>query len=262
MKKEIGDFRVLKIEHFQDKDFMLYVRPLKGELTTAIPGQFVNIRVDHSPQTMLRRPISICDIDFSSQTMLLYIKIVGAGTQTLSSLKEGDIINMLYPLGNGFNMEGIKHPLLIGGGTGMAPMVYLSKCFHEKGILPTVLIGGRTKAALSLKDFFKGSAHLLISCDDGSEGEKGFVTQHSIVSKLSSFDKIYTCGPVVMMQAVAGLAQRANIPCEVSLENMMACGIGACLCCVTPTLNGNRCVCTEGPVFLSTELTDFNNKNK
>jgi dihydroorotate dehydrogenase electron transfer subunit len=259
MKKEIGDFRVLKIKHYQDKDFMLYVRPLKGELPQALPGQFVNIRVDHSPQTLLRRPISICDIDFNSQTLLLYIKIVGEGTQALSSLKEGNVINMLYPLGNGFNTEGISHPLLIGGGTGIAPMLYLSKWFHKKGITPTVLIGGRTQAALSLKDFFKDTAHLLISCDDGSEGEKGFVTQHSIVNKLSSFDKIYTCGPMVMMQAVATLAQQAGIPCEVSLENVMACGIGACLCCVTPTVSGNRCVCTEGPVFLSTELTDFNN---
>lgn len=258
MKKEIGDFRVFKIEHFQDNDFMLYVRPLKGEVAPIIPGQFVNIRIDHSPQTLLRRPISICDIDFSSQTILLYIKIVGAGTQMLSTLKEGDIINMLYPLGNGFNLEEVKHPILIGGGTGIAPMVYLSKCFNRKGIKPTVLIGGRTNAALALKVYFKDTADLFISCDDGSEGEKGFVTQHTIIYKISTFDKIYTCGPMVMMQAVANIAHKANIPCEVSLENMMACGVGACLCCVTPTHKGNRCVCTEGPVFLSTELTEFN----
>ncbi len=255
--KEVINFNIQKIEHYQDKDFMLFVSPIDKGLNSSNPGQFVNILVEGSPATMLRRPISICDIDTASNTMLLYIKQVGDGTRQLATLKAGDSINILYPLGKGFTTTHILSPLLVGGGTGIAPMVYLCKDFYKQGIKPHVLLGARTASALSLKKYFSEIAHLHITTDDGSEGEKGVVTGHTIFQNIHPFDRIFTCGPMVMMQAVAKKAKEANIACEVSLENVMACGIGACLCCVTPTTTGNRCVCTEGPVFLSTELTEF-----
>ena len=255
--KEVTDFRVLKIEHFQDKDYMLYVSPIGKALTMSKAGQFVNILVEGSPSTMLRRPISICDIETKTNTMLLYIKQVGDGTRKLATLQAGDTINILYPLGNGFTTDNVKAPLLVGGGTGMAPMLFLCKEFNKQGIKPHVVLGARTTSGLTLKHYFNDIAHLHITTDDGSEGEKGVVTSHSIFQEINQFDRVFTCGPLVMMKAVAQKAKLANIPCEVSLENVMACGIGACLCCVTPTTTGNRCVCTEGPVFLSTELTEF-----
>lgn len=255
--KEVADFSIQKIEHYQDKDFMLFVKPINRKLNPGKAGQFVNILVPDAPTTFLRRPISICDVDMSTGTILLYVKQVGEGTKKLASMREGDVLNMIYPLGNNFTMENSITPLLIGGGTGMAPMLYLCKMFNKQNITPHVLLGARTASALSLKGYFKGISHLHISTDDGSEGEKGFVTTHSIFESLTTFDQLYTCGPLAMMQAVARKSNEAYIPCEVSLENVMACGIGACLCCVTPTTTGHRCVCTDGPVFLSTELIDF-----
>ncbi|MGI6291675.1 MAG: dihydroorotate dehydrogenase electron transfer subunit [Bacteroidales bacterium] len=255
--KEVSDFSVQKIEHYQDNDFMLYVNPINKKLNQGKPGQFVNILVEGSPTTMLRRPISICDVNAETNTLLLYIKQVGDGTRQLAQLKKGDNINIVYPLGNGFTTDNVKNPLLVGGGTGIAPMIYLSKELNKKGIKPHVLLGARTSQALSLKNMFSSIAHLHITTDDGSEGTKGVVINHLIFKEITTFDYIYTCGPNAMMQAVASIAQKNNIPCEVSLENTMACGIGVCLCCVTSTTTGNRCVCTEGPVFLSTELTNF-----
>lgn len=256
-KKEINDFYIQKIEHYRDNDFMLFVKLVDRKLNAGKAGQFVNILVPDAPTTFLRRPISICDVNSETDTMLLYVKQVGDGTRKLARMQEGDILNMVYPLGNGFTIENVQHPLLIGGGTGIAPMVYLCKTFYRKNITPHVLLGARSASALSLKALFKDIAHLHISTDDGSEGEKGVVTQHSLFHNLNTFDRLYTCGPLAMMKAVAKKASQASIPCDVSLENVMACGIGACLCCVTPTTTGNRCVCTDGPVFVSTELIDF-----
>lgn len=255
--KEVIDFRVLKIEHFESEDYLLSVTPIEKSLIPCKPGQFVTILVEDSPTTFLRRPISICDIDEQQNSMLLYIKQVGDGTRKLATLKENDRLNMIYPLGNGFTTQHIQSPLLVGGGTGIAPMLYLCKYFNNLNIKPHILLGARTASALSLKKYFSDSAYLHISTDDGSLGEKGVVTSHSIFQKIHTFDHLYTCGPLAMMKAVAQKAQTADIPCEVSLENTMACGFGVCLCCVTSTTTGNRCVCTEGPVFLSTELTKF-----
>ncbi len=255
--KEVINFLVKKVEHYQNNDFMLYLNPINKKLNQGKPGQFVNILIEGSPTTILRRPISICDIDIKTNTLLLYIKQVGDGTRKLAQLQKNDIINILYPLGNGFTTNNIKNPLLIGGGTGIAPMVYLSKEFNKQGIKPHVLLGAQTSQDLSLKKMFESIAYLHITTNDGSEGTKGMLTKHAIFNEITKFDYIYTCGPNAMMQSVATIAQKNNIPCEVSLENTMACGIGACLCCVTATTTGNRCVCTEGPVFLSTELIDF-----
>jgi len=171
----------------------------------------------------------------------------------MSKLEVGDTINTMYPLGNGFDTQTqAKRVLLVGGGVGVAPLLYLAKALNEKGIRPQILLGGRAKGNIIELENFKKQGDVYISTEDGSLGEKGFVTQHSIMTE--QFDKIYTCGPDPMMRAVADIAFKKGIDCEVSLENMMACGIGACLCCVTDTKEGHKCVCTDGPVFNTKEL--------
>jgi len=138
--------------------------------------------------------------------------------------------------------------LLIGGGVGVAPLLMLGSQLKEKNIPVTFLLGARSAADLLEIDLFSQYGEVYTTTEDGSAGEKGYVTQHSILNT-TVFDRIYTCGPKLMMQAVADYAKKHGIDCEVSLENTMACGIGACLCCVEDTREGHVCVCKDGPVF-------------
>ena len=141
-----------------------------------------------------------------------------------------------------------KKVLLVGGGVGVAPLLMLGSELKEKGHTPIFLLGARTKDDLLLIDKYKEISTTYVTTEDASEGEKGFVTQHSVLQK-EKFDFICCCGPGPMMKAVSQYASKVAIECEVSLENKMACGIGACLCCVENTTKGNVCVCKEGPVF-------------
>ena len=135
----------------------------------------------------------------------------------------------------------------MGGGAGTAPLLHLSKVLKASGVHCTILLGGRTAGLIPVRDDFKPYGDLLIATDDGSLGHHGIVTTHPAFA--DSYDIIYTCGPTPMMKAVARSAAERGLRCEVSLENMMACGVGACLCCVTDTDQGHRCVCKDGPVF-------------
>ncbi len=254
--KQICDFKVKKVNLLPFNDFELYVES-ENPLGNILPGQFVNILVPDTQKTFLRRPISICDVDYDKHQLRFYIRIVGEGTEKLSTLQAGDMLNIIYPLGNSFTMDGIKNPLLIGGGCGIAPLLYLAKTFYCNNIRPTVLMGAQTAKSLSWIDDFPAVADVHIITDDGSMGECGLVIDHSLIQNITQYDRIYTCGPEVMMKAVAKLADEVHIPCEVSLENTMACGIGVCLCCVTETTQGNRCVCTDGPIFDTHELKNF-----
>lgn len=213
------------------------------------PGQFAQIRIDGSPNTYLRRPISINFVDTERNEMWILVQMVGDGTRTLAKASIGAKINMILPLGNSF---GIPQPnervILIGGGVGVAPLLMLGKSLHDQQIPVTFLLGARSATDLLELDHFSRYGTVYTTTEDGSAGEKGFVTQHSILNT-DVFDRIYTCGPKPMMLAVAGYAKKHGIECEVSLENMMACGIGACLCCVENTREGHVCVCKEGPVF-------------
>ena len=156
----------------------------------------------------------------------------------------------MLPLGNGFSMPQTpdEKVLLIGGGVGTAPMLYLGEALLKMGCKPAFLLGARSKNDLLQLEQFEAFGDVYTTTEDGSAGEKGYVTMHSIL-KGNKFDKIYTCGPKPMMMAVAKYASEHNIECEVSLENTMACGVGACLCCVENTKEGHVCVCKEGPVF-------------
>jgi len=253
--KQVKDFTVKEVRQLAFGDFWLSVADeTLGEIRA---GQFVNILIPNTQKTFLRRPISVCDVDYTTHTIHFYVRKVGEGTKTLSELKKGDLLNIIYPLGNSFDWQIAKNPLLVGGGCGIAPLFYLAKTFAANGIKPTVLLAGQTKEALSWTGIFDSIAAVHRITDDGSVGEKGLATQHSLLSEIKNFDHIYTCGPEVMMRAVAKIADQNDIGCQVSLERTMACGIGACLCCVVETQTGNRCICSDGPIFDYRELVNF-----
>lgn len=248
--KKIVDFVVKENRHLNADSFLLVL--YSPELPVIEAGQFVNVKVEGSPSTFLRRPISVHNVDPSNGLLYLLIKIAGQGTATLAQLKAGDNLNIVLPLGNWFTQPEAGRCLLIGGGVGIAPLLHLSKELKSKGMQPVVLIGTRSIGDIILKDEFEKYASVYYTTEDGSFGEKGYPTQHSILKE--RFDHIFCCGPSPMMKAVAQYAYHNHIDCEVSLENMMACGIGACLCCVNETKEGHKCVCTDGPVFNINDL--------
>lgn len=255
MKKYIKELKVAEVEYPHDRYVLLKLTDSE-QLPDMLPGQFVEIKVEGSTSTFLRRPISINYVDREKNQMWLLVQIVGKGTKTLSLLRKGDIVDVVFPLGNGFTParhEGEK-VLLVGGGVGVAPLLMYGKELKEHGAKPVFLLGARSKSDLLELDLFRQIGDVYITTEDASEGEKGFVTQHSVLQR-EQFDRISTCGPKPMMMAVARFAKSKGIPCEASLENMMACGLGACLCCVEKTVKGNVCVCKEGPVFNIEELT-------
>lgn len=221
------------------------------------PGQFVEIRVDGATDVFLRRPISVNFVDKSKNELWLLIQIIGKGTQRMSEYTKGTPVNLLLPLGNSFSIpepSDNNELLLVGGGVGIAPMLYLGKHLSEKGFKPNFLLGARSQKDLLQLSDFELYGNVYTTTEDGSHGEKGFVTNHSIWNTLN-INKIYTCGPKPMMQAIAKIAHNRAIDCEASLENTMACGFGVCLCCVEDIKErGNVCVCTEGPVFNTKEL--------
>jgi len=254
MKKYILDLRVKSNERLNNQNVLLKLSA-DIPLPEVLPGQFAEIRVDGSPPTFLRRPISVNYVDYQLNEVWFLVQEVGEGTKKLAEAKISQLINVIFPLGNSFSNPETpqQRMLLVGGGVGVAPLLYLGSELKKKGLSPEFLLGGkRAEDILQLHDFRK-YGNVYITTEDGSLGEKGFVTNHSVLST-PKFDRIYTCGPTPMMKAVAGYAARNGIYCEVSLENTMACGIGACLCCVTDTVNGHLCVCTDGPVFNSTIL--------
>ena len=256
LKKHIIDLQVVSVEALGERFVLLKCTDPNAPLPPMMPGQFAQLRVDGSKETFLRRPISINFVDTKQNQIWFLVQLVGAGSRALGRLKEGDTLNALLPLGNGFSMpvSAEKKHLLVGGGVGTAPLLYLGAQMNLMGMRPTFLLGARTKDMLLQLDDFERVGDVYVTTEDGSAGEKGFVTQHSILFK-QHFDRISVCGPSPMMKAVARFARANSVPCEVSLENMMACGLGACLCCVEKTVKGNVCVCTEGPVFDINELT-------
>ena len=249
MKKFVLDLTVTENIRLH-ANYVLLKMTSSSPLPEMIPGQFAELRVDDSPTTFLRRPISINFVDKQRNEVWFLIQLVGDGTKHLGKVKEGDVINTILPLGNGYTMPETPSDklLLVGGGVGTAPMLYLGEQLFKNGHKPTFLLGARSdKDLLQLNEFAK-YGEVYTTTEDGSHGEKGYVTQHSILTQVS-FEQIYTCGPKPMMMAVAKYAKANQIECEVSLENTMACGLGACLCCVENTSAGHICVCKEGPVF-------------
>ncbi len=253
-KKFVGDFKVIENTALNSSSFL--IKLLSGSKLPEInPGQFVNIEVKGSKEIFLRRPFSIFEVDYAQNTLSLIVKILGRGSKKLTEIQAGDTLNLVYPLGKSFARPAKNDKiLLIGGGSGLAPMLFLAK---ESGLNSgdvDILIGARDKDGHIDVSAYSAYGNLHFATEDGSLGEKGFVTHHSIFQQIEKYDKVYTCGPEAMMKAVAKVAKDKGVFCEVSLENLMACGFGVCLCCIEPTTKGNKCVCTEGPVFNINEL--------
>ena len=245
MKKTILNLRVVSKEYPGSNYVLLKLTTIDDSpLPIMQPGQFAELKVENSPNTFLRRPISINFVDLEKNQVWFLIQMIGDGTRKLGDLIEGDLLNVILPLGNKFTTDlkpGSK-VLLVGGGVGTAPMLYLGAVLKQNSINVSFLLGARDKEALLQLDIFAKYGDLYTTTEDGSHGEKGYVVDHSILNK-EEFDFIYTCGPKPMMMAISKYADQKNIECEVSLENKMACGFGVCLCCVENTKEGHKCVC-------------------
>ena len=217
---------------------------------TALPGQFVQISVPvHGG--FLRRPLGIAEVSRTDEWIRLIYRQVGRGTASLAEAAPQGLVSVLGPLGRGFNTS-LQHPLLVGGGMGLTPLLFFA-AEHEN---VSVLMGGRTQEELFWEEIYRPHVRdCFITTDDGSYGTQGFVT--TLLPELlhkGDYDGIAVCGPPVMMERVAALAAEHGIPCEVSLEKRMACGLGACLSCAVDTKSGRRKVCKDGPVFPAGEV--------
>jgi dihydroorotate dehydrogenase electron transfer subunit len=253
MTKRIESLKIIENKRL-NKDF--FVLELSGEakLPEMKPGQFVQVKVEGSQETFLRRPISVHDVNTEKNTLKLLIQIAGKGTLKLSELVTGDSLNIIYPLGNSFSLpHENQRILLVGGGCGIAPLLFLGKFLKSNGFIPDILLGFRNRDRIIEYDEYRSIGHVFMTTEDGSEGTKGFVTDHPALNT-SEYDMVYCCGPEPMMKAIGKHCKKNETACEVSLENLMGCGIGACLCCVVETVKGNQCTCIDGPVFNIYEL--------
>ncbi|MEG0010657.1 MAG: dihydroorotate dehydrogenase electron transfer subunit [Muribaculaceae bacterium] len=250
MKKFIIDFLVKENNNLNSNYSLLKLTPKQGTLPVIYPGQFVQVLINNSPSTYLRRPISVNYVDYCQNELWLLIRNAGAGTNALIDTKIGEILNIILPLGNSFSYPKSKDDevLLIGGGVGVAPLLYWGSILKQQGYKPSFLLGAKSASDLLELDYFRQFGSVYVSTDDGTMGEKGFVINNTIL-QTGTFKQISCCGPAIMMKAIAKIARHKGVECEVSLENTMACGVGACLCCVEDTVNGNVCVCKDGPIF-------------
>ena len=240
MKREM-----LKIDHIKQLQSDIFAMTLLGDFSEVkAPGQFINIHIDGF---YLRRPISIYCYDNNSLTIIF--KTVGEGTKKLATMKKGEKADVLYPLGNGFDIsKGGKKPVLVGGGIGVPPLYGLAEAMVEQGIHPQVVMGFNSKDDLILEDEFKAIGITpVITTADGSVGTKGFVTD---AMKNLDFDYVYTCGPEPMLKAVYDMAPDGQF----SFEARMACGFGACMGCSCETKYGAKRICKDGPVLYKEEI--------
>ena len=224
----------------------IYKMVLLGDTSDiTAPGQFINIKLDGF---YLRRPISVCDYDTSSVTIIY--KVVGAGTETMAKMGEGAELDTLIGLGNGFDTSKSGDiPVLIGGGVGVPPMYNLAKRLIAQDKKVTVIMGFNASNELFYKDEFEAlGARVLVTTADGSCGTKGFVT--TVLEKID-YSYFYTCGPEPMFRAIDKIAKTGG---QYSFEERMGCGFGACMGCSCKTLTGNKRICKEGPVMEREEI--------
>lgn len=222
----------------------------------AKPGQFVSVYTKDASR-LLPRPISLCEIDREKDALRIVYRIAGDGTREFSRLRAGDTIDILGPLGNGFPLEEAKgkRVMLMGGGIGIPPMLETAKAIQGEKI---IVSGYRDE--LFLTEELNAAGQLYLATEDGSAGTKGNVLDAVKANRLEA-DLIFACGPTPMLRAIKAYALDKGIPCWVSMEEKMACGIGACLACVCKStkVDGhsqvhNKRICKDGPVFLSTEV--------
>ena len=222
-------------------------------------GQFISVYTGN-PAMLLPRPLSICEIDKAKGSFRIVYRIAGEGTETIAGFKSGDTVRIIAPLGNPFEISPQhKNFAVVGGGIGVPPLLELTKKLKKTapGSSISVYLGFRDKEQVILeKDFLQYTDKVYITTDDGSYGTAGTVMQNLETSR--GFDTVYACGPHIMLKNISLWADKQNIPCFVSMEERMACTVGACLACVVKVLeNGNvtrKTVCANGPVFNSKEL--------
>ncbi len=258
MGKHMITAEVVSQSRVSDDIYSLVLRA-KEIAEEAVPGQFVSVYTK-DPSRLLPRPISLCEINKNKGTIRLVYRVVGAGTQEFSNYRSGDRVQVMGPLGNGFQMD-CREPVLIGGGIGIPPMLELAKELSAKGISKSnlhVILGYRDVAFLA--DEFKKIATIHITSDSGAVGFKGNVVDYARQENLLG-DMLFACGPTPMLRAVKRYAYENDVPAQLSLEEHMACGIGACLACVCKTAEvdqhfkvNTRRVCKDGPVFYAEEV--------
>ncbi len=244
--------KILPINYIEkiNKDyFIIYIKNKEFALKSK-PGQFFELLPMGNYKGLLRKPISIYNIE--NDTIGFMIKKIGYGTKYLSQLKVGDFIDFLGPLGNSFNIPMNQKVMLISGGIGYAPLFYLSKELKNKHNSVIWIHGGRSE-----KDIF--DSNIMNYTNDGSYGKKGFVTSNlEKILEVEKIEKVFTCGPQIMMKEISKITQKKEINTEVSLESYMACGIGVCKGCSVLIKKNNenvyKTVCKDGPIFNSKEV--------
>lgn len=249
---------ITKVEQLKED---LYKFSIKAEeiVKNAKPGQFIDVRVEDGIEPLLRRPISIYNLDKEQGILEFIFQVKGKGTSLLTNRKVGELLDIIGPLGYGtFSIKEYEKVAIIGGGIGMFPLYELAKELKEKTATNVnIYMGFRNKELITLEEEFKAvSDNLTITTDDGSYGVQGFaINELKKDCEDEKFDKIFACGPLPMLKAVQAFASEKGIPCEISLEERMGCGIGACLGCAVKTARSPKeapeywHVCKAGPVF-------------
>lgn len=225
------------------------------------PGQFINVRVAKagSWDPLLRRPFSIYRRFANGDWSIVY-RVVGRGTEALARLRPGDAIDVLGPLGRGFRpVAGAERLLLVGGGVGVPPLLFLAQKMAEQAQMKALLGFATADFAFGMAEFEALGVQAAVATDDGSLGHKGLVTDLLVpLVEEGTWDALYACGPRPMLQAVAEIASRAGLPAQLAFEEVMGCGVGACLSCVLPVHTADgvqyKRVCKEGPVFRAEEV--------
>jgi dihydroorotate dehydrogenase electron transfer subunit len=252
---------------FQIKAKLLYNKRVRGSCFCGIidapkiakkayPGQFVNVKISPDSDPLLRRPFSIHKVKGSS-IKILY-EVVGLATRILSEKKAGEYLDIIGPLGKGFSIINSRISILVAGGMGVAPLVFLAEKIKKGKTL--VLIGAKTKGQILCEKDFRGLGYeVKIATDDGTKGFRGYASE--LLEKILRNNKttkqrttIYACGPRPMLKAITQISKTYKIPAQISLEEHMACGFGACLGCVVNTKDGFQRVCKEGPVFAADQI--------
>ena len=242
------DFAITANKKIARAVFELQFRIPNSEFRIVLrPGQFVNLAVEGH---YLRRPISVCDWD--GQTLTLVYKVVGQGTARMAQYEAGESVNVLTGLGNGYTLVPARRPLLLGGGVGVPPLYYLAKELVKAGQKPIVVLGFNTADEVFYEEEFKAICGTIVTTADGTHGQKGFVT-HAMQDL--DYDALYTCGPEAMLRAI--YEQAKELPpgyAQFSFERRMGCGFGACMVCSCKTVTGYKRICKEGPILTKEEI--------
>ena len=252
VNKFMESVQVVQNEHLASSIYKLVLQAPKTA-SVILPGQFVHMQVASAKTAMLRRPFSVYQASESEGTITIIYDVVGSGTELMSKWHAGQNTTILAPLGNTW-AEGTqpKRALLVGAGVGAAPLFMLAKKLKSAGTTVDTALGARTKDLLVTKNDYEalGLHSVEVATDDGTAGFNGFCTKLAEEMLASNaYDYVATCGPVPVMKEIANLCAKANVNCEVSMEERMACGVGTCKTCVVNTTDGKQRTCSAGPVF-------------